>query len=113
MQTQATGSRVAILGGARTPFAKALTALRGRSALDLAVHSVDGLLEKQELDPASVDELVYGITVLEPRLPQFAREVVFSSRLPSQVKRPLETPDRSPDRSQKSPCSSFRNDCGR
>ena len=54
MQTRATGSRVAILAGARTPFAKALTALKGRSALDLAVHSVEGLLEKQELDPASV-----------------------------------------------------------
>lgn len=67
MQTPTTGSRVAIVGGARTPFVKTLTALERHSALDLAVHSVDGLLEKQELDPASVDELVYGITVLEPR----------------------------------------------
>ncbi len=78
--------RVAVVGGARTPFVKAGTVFRNYSALDLSIHSVDGLLEKQELDPESVDELVYGITVLDPRIPQFAREVVFSSALPSTVR---------------------------
>lgn len=33
-------TRVAVIGGARTPFAKAGTALKKYSALDLAVHSV-------------------------------------------------------------------------
>jgi len=82
-----TGSnRVAVVGGARSPFVKAGTVFRKYSALDLGVHSVNGLLEKQALDPNSVDELVYGITVLDARLPQFAREVVFSSDLPSSVR---------------------------
>lgn len=82
-----TGSnRVAVVGGARSPFVKAGTVFRKYSALDLGVHSVNGLLEKQALDPNSVDELIYGITVLDARLPQFAREVVFSSRLPSSVR---------------------------
>jgi len=78
--------RVAVVGGSRTPFAKAGTVFRKFSALDLSVHSVNGLLEKQELGPNSVDELVYGITVLDARTPQFAREVVFASRLPSSVR---------------------------
>ncbi len=78
--------RVAVVGGARTPFVRAGTVFRNYSALDLSIHSVDGLLEKQELAPESVDELVYGITVLDPRIPQFAREVVFSSALPSTVR---------------------------
>jgi len=78
--------RVAVVGGARTPFVRAGTIFRKHSALDLSIHSVDGLLEKQDLDPDSVDELVYGITVLDPRIPQFAREVVFSSALPSTVR---------------------------
>jgi acetyl-CoA acetyltransferase family protein len=78
--------RVAVVGGSRTPFAKAGTVFRKFSALDLSVHSVNGLLEKQELDPNSVDELVYGITVLDARTPQFAREIVFASRLPSSVR---------------------------
>jgi len=78
--------RVAVVGGSRTPFVKAGTVFRKYSALDLGVHSVNGLLEKQALDPNSVDELVYGITVLDARIPQFAREVVFSSNLPSSVR---------------------------
>ena len=83
---QGTTNRVAIMGGARTPFVKAATVFKQYSALDLAVHAVNGLLEKQTLDPASVDELVYGIVVLDPRISHLAREVVFSSTLPPEVK---------------------------
>ena len=79
-------TRVAVIGGARTPFVKAGTVFRKYAALELAVHSVDGLLEKQQLDPRSVDELVYGITVVDARIPHLAREVVFSSTLPSDVR---------------------------
>jgi len=78
--------RVAVVGGSRTPFVKAGTVFRKYSALDLGVHAVNGLLEKQGLDPNTVDELVYGITVLDARIPHFAREVVFSSHLPSSVR---------------------------
>lgn len=78
--------KVAVIGGARTPFVKAGTVFRKYSARDLGVYSVDGLLEKQKLEPDSVDELVYGITVLDARVPQIAREIVFSSRLPSSVR---------------------------
>lgn len=78
--------RVAVVGGSRTPFVKAGTVFRNYSALDLGASSVDGLLEKFKLDPTSVDELVYGITVLDARIPQIAREIVFSSRLPASVR---------------------------
>ncbi len=46
--TPSTSTRVAIVGGARTPFAKAGTALKKFLPLELAVHSVNGLLEKQK-----------------------------------------------------------------
>ncbi|MGB5812277.1 MAG: acetyl-CoA C-acyltransferase [Polyangiales bacterium] len=75
--------RVAIVAGARTPFAKAGTKLKAYSALDLARHAVDGLLDKHALEPKSIDEMVYGIVVLDPRRPQFAREVAFASQLPT------------------------------
>jgi acetyl-CoA acetyltransferase family protein len=75
--------RVAIVGGVRTPFAKAGTRLRRHSALELARHATDGLLDKQALDPEKIDEVVYGINVLDPRQPQFAREVAFASQLKS------------------------------
>ncbi|MEX1258607.1 MAG: acetyl-CoA C-acyltransferase [Gemmatimonadota bacterium] len=78
--------RVVVVGGARTPFAKAGTALKDVSALDLSVHAVTGLLAKTGIDPGSVEELAFGITLVDPRIPHLAREVVFSSDLPSSVR---------------------------
>ncbi len=74
---QTASTRVAVVGGARTPFVKAGTAFKKHSALDLAIHSVDGLLEKQHMDPASIEELAYGIVTVDPRVPHLAREVVL------------------------------------
>ncbi len=81
-----TGRRVAIVGGARTPFAKMGTELRDYSALDLATHSVNGALQKLDLDPDVVDKLAYGTVVVNPAIPQLAREVNFRSELPAKVR---------------------------
>jgi acetyl-CoA acetyltransferase family protein len=75
-------TRVAVVGGARTPFVKAGTKFRKHRALDLAVHSVDGALDKLDVDPNIVDTLVFGIVVVDARVPHLAREVNFSSKLP-------------------------------
>lgn len=79
-------NRVAVVGGARTPFAKVDTSLKNHSAVGLGAHSVDGVLEKYALDPALVEDLVYGIVVVDPSIPHMAREINFRSRLPSQVR---------------------------
>ncbi len=91
-----TTERVAVVGGARTPFAKAGTYLKEHTALELGAHSVDGALTKLDLDPALVDQLVYGIVTVDARVPHIAREVNFSSRLPDSVRsvmqqRPIRT----------------------
>ncbi len=78
--------RVAIVGGARTPFAKAGTYLKERTALELGTHSVDGALAKLDLDPDTVDQLVYGIVAVDARVPHLAREVNFTSSLPDSVR---------------------------
>ncbi len=78
--------RVAVVGGARTPFAKAGTHLKEKTALELGAHSVDGVLSKLDLDPAVVDQLVYGIVTVDARVPHLAREVNFASRLPDSVR---------------------------
>jgi acetyl-CoA acetyltransferase family protein len=78
--------RVAIVGGARTPFAKAGTYLKERTALELGTHSVDGALAKLDLDPDTVDQLVYGIVAVDARVPHLAREVNFASSLPDSVR---------------------------
>lgn len=77
--------RVAVVGGARTPFAKAGAQLKEYSALDLASHAVDGSLDKLSLDPALVDQLAFGAVVVDPAVPHLAREINFRSRLPADV----------------------------
>lgn len=79
-------TRVAVIAGARTPFVKASTVFKNYSALDLANHSVNGLLKLHDFDPNRVDELVYGIVIFDPRIPNIAREVVFSTGLPAGVR---------------------------
>ena len=81
-----TKNRVAVVGGARTPFAKAGTVLKDFSALELATHSVNGALEKLALDPNTVDQLVYGTVIVDPAIPHLAREVNFRSELPAEVR---------------------------
>lgn len=82
----ANGTRIAVVAGMRTPFAKAATVFRNHSALELSVHAVNGLLDKSAIDPDAVDELQFGIVVVDPRMPQFSREVCFASRLPATVR---------------------------
>jgi len=79
-------TRVAIIAGTRTPFVKAGTVFKKYSALDLGVHAVNGLLQKQKVDPKSVKELVFGIVIGDPKIPNLAREIVFRTSLPPTVR---------------------------
>lgn len=74
-------TRVAIVGGARTPFVKAMTVFTKQTADDLSVVAVNGLLEKTGVDVNKVDFLSWGITVVDSRIPNMARHVVLRSNL--------------------------------
>ena len=80
------GPRVAVVAGARTPFTKAGAQLRKHRALELGAHAVDGLLDTADVDPNIVDTLVFGIVVVDARVPHLAREVNFASRLPDSTR---------------------------
>ncbi|HEX9654943.1 MAG TPA: acetyl-CoA C-acyltransferase [bacterium] len=81
-----TEKRVAIVAGMRTPFVKAGTVFKNFSSLELAVHAVKGLIYQHELKPEVVEELVFGIVISDPKVPNLAREVVFKSNLPAEVR---------------------------
>lgn len=83
--SERSGTRVAVVGGARTPFARAGTVFKDRGALDLAAHSIEGVLARHSFD-AEAAVLAYGIVIVDPRTPHFAREVVFRSPLPASVR---------------------------
>jgi acetyl-CoA acetyltransferase family protein len=77
--------RVAIVGGVRTPFVKAAGVFSKYSALDLGKHVVVGCVEKLGLDPSSVEELYFGTVLLDPRIPNLAREIILRSGLPKTI----------------------------
>jgi acetyl-CoA acyltransferase len=79
------GSRVAVVAGCRTPFAKAGTAYRDLTAVDLAKACVRELLERTDLALAEVDLVVMGQVVPSVRAPNLAREVVLGTGLPVSV----------------------------
>lgn len=75
-----------IVAGRRTPFARAGGELSGHDALALSLHAVAGLLAASGLDPAKLEALRWGIVVVDPRMPQFAREVALRSALPPELR---------------------------
>jgi acetyl-CoA acyltransferase len=81
------GRRVAVVAGCRTPFCKSGTALKYTQAVDLARYATRELLERTDLDPAAVDEMVFGQVVPSVLAPNLAREVSllpqFSREIPA------------------------------
>jgi acetyl-CoA acyltransferase len=79
------GRRVAIVDGVRTPFAKAGTTLRALSAIELGKLAVSELIHRTDLDPATVDLLVFGTVIPSVLAPNIAREVALMPLLPKGV----------------------------
>ena len=77
--TTATGERIAIVAGLRTPFAKQATAFHGVPAVDLGKIVVNELLQKHDVDPGIIDQLVFGQVVQMPEAPNIAREIVLGT----------------------------------
>ena len=77
--TTSTGERIAIVAGLRTPFAKQATAFHGVPAVDLGKIVVNELLQKHDIDPAIIDQVVFGQVVQMPEAPNIAREIVLGT----------------------------------
>ncbi len=73
-----------IVAGVRTPFARAGTAFKRLSAIELGEIAVRELLDRSGLPGEQVDHLVYGTVVHDPHAPNIAREVGLAT-LPHSV----------------------------
>jgi acetyl-CoA acyltransferase len=78
----ASGDRIAIVAGLRTPFAKQASYFHGVPALDMGKMVVQELLNRYNLDPREVQQLVFGQVVQMPSAPNIAREMVLGTSLP-------------------------------
>jgi acetyl-CoA acyltransferase len=77
--------RVAVIAGCRTPFCKAGTALKDTRAVDLARHATRELVERTNLDPKAVNEVIFGQVVPSALVPNVAREVSLLPQFPKEI----------------------------
>lgn len=67
--------KTAVVGGVRTPFAKAGTVFRKMTAISLGQEAVRELMARTGVPGEEVDHLVFGTVVHDPHAPNIAREV--------------------------------------
>jgi acetyl-CoA acyltransferase len=77
--------RVAIVAGARTPFAKAWTDYKHLNEADLGRAAVTELVNRSEIDPALIDEVIMGCVSAPMNGPNVAREIVLRTALPNRI----------------------------
>jgi len=77
--------RVAIVRGLRTPFVKAGSVFGKLTALDLGRLVVQELVQRAELDPNEINQLVFGQVIPTLTAPSIAREVVLAAGLPRKI----------------------------
>src|SRR5687768_8439640 len=74
--------RVAVVAGVRTPFARAGSALKNYTAIELGKLCVAELLQRANLTGTEVDAVVYGTAVPNVIAPNIARQVPLMPLLP-------------------------------
>jgi acetyl-CoA acyltransferase len=84
-RTDAAPGRIAIVDGLRTPFARRGGALAGLSSIDLGRVVVSELVDRNDLDPETIGQVVFGQVILSPSTPNIAREIVLGTGLPPTV----------------------------
>src|SRR2546430_5366757 len=79
------GRRAAIVAGLRTPFVKSGTSFRGLTALDLGRIAVSELVQRCELPPKEIEQIVFGVVIPIVQWPNIAREVRLAAGLPKTI----------------------------
>ncbi len=77
--------KVAIVSGVRTPFVKAGTKFADKTMQQLGEHALKSLIEKTKIDVNKIDEFVFSTVLLDPRTPNWAREILFAAGLPKNI----------------------------
>lgn len=75
---EAKGDRIAIVGGARSPFAKSWSTLNDVDPVELSTQVARELIFRLDLKPETIDHFVWGTVVAVPRSPNIAREVAMN-----------------------------------
>jgi len=76
---------VVVVSGVRTPFVKAGTLLERASAVELGRIAVREAIERADLDPAEVDEVVVGNVAGPPEAANVGRVIALTAKVPRWV----------------------------
>ncbi len=74
-----------IIGGVRTPFAKAFAELMRLDTIALGTAAVRALLERHPLGGQQIDALIWGSVIFPSHAPNVGREIVLDARLGPEV----------------------------
>jgi acetyl-CoA acyltransferase len=77
------GRRVAIVYGLRTPFIKSGTLFKNLSSLDLGKIAAVELINRTEIDPEEIDEVIFGTVIPTVKTSNLAREIALGSGIPT------------------------------
>jgi len=77
------GRRVAIVYGLRTPFMKAGTFFKNLSSLDLGKIATVELINRSEVDPREIDEVIFGTVIPSVKTPNLARDIALGAGVPT------------------------------
>src|ERR1700735_3373263 len=77
--------RLVIVDGVRTPFCKSGTELSSFSADDLGRIAVSALLLRTGLDPALIDEVIFGCVAQPAEATNIARVIALRAGIPQSV----------------------------
>lgn len=80
-----TARRAAIVEGRRTPFIKAGTSFAELDVFDLGLVATAEVLERAEIDPAQVDQIIFGNVSRPVKYHNLAREIGLSLDVPRSV----------------------------
>src|SRR5882724_9273117 len=78
-------NRLVIVDGVRTPFSKAGTELASLAADELGRIAVSALLTRTGLDPALIDEVIFGCVGQPAEAANVARVIALRSGIPQHV----------------------------
>src|SRR3954470_13429821 len=77
--------RLVIIDGVRTPFCKFGTSLASYSAGDLGRIATDALLTKTGVDPAELEEVIFGCVCQPADTANIARVIALRAGVPEHV----------------------------
>src|SRR5262245_48085103 len=78
---QQTLRRVGVVGGVRIPFCRSNTLYRDQSNLAMLTATLNGLIERYNLQGVHIDEAIGGAVVTHSKDWNLAREAVLGSKL--------------------------------